>query len=255
MQSNSDFIPYFSKLVAPLQLLLNSKTRFSWSSAHQKSFDKLLQEFRKETLLTYLDINKQTFIFTDAHKTGFSAILAQGDNINTSKPVAIASRSTSKAEQNYAQLDLEAMAVDYALRRFRTYLIGSPRENVVITNHLPLLSVFSGKRNGSIRTERIKLRHQDVLYVLEYRKGQENFADYLSRHAIKWKDVSKSEREESKDLTKLLYTLHVTPVLDALGIREIAEHTMTDKTLNKLKTFIQEGKTSIPKSNLDLQPL
>ena len=74
MQSNSDFIPCFSKLVAPLRLLLNSKERFNWNSKHQKTFDKLLQEFRKETLLTYFDINKQTFIFTDAHKTGFGAI-------------------------------------------------------------------------------------------------------------------------------------------------------------------------------------
>ena len=193
MQSSSDFILCFSKLVAPLRLLLNSKERFNWNSKHQKTFDKLLQEFRKETLLTYFDINKQTFIFTDAHKTGFSAILAQGDSANNSKPVAIVSRSTSKAEQNYAQLDLEALAVDYALRRFRTYLIGSPRENIIINDHLPLLSVFNGKRSGSIRTERIKLRHQDVRYVLEYKKGQENFADHLSRHAIKWKDVSKSD--------------------------------------------------------------
>ena len=66
MQSNSDF--------TPLRLLLNSKERFNWNSKHQKTFDKLLQEFRKETLLTYFDINKQTFIFTDVHKTGFSAI-------------------------------------------------------------------------------------------------------------------------------------------------------------------------------------
>ena len=254
IQSNSDFIPCFSKLVAPLRLLLNSKERFNWNSKHQKTFDKLLQEFRKETLLTYFDINKQTFIFTDVHKTGFSAILAQDDSVNSSKPVAIVSRSTSKAEQNYAQLDLEAMAVDYALRRFRTYLIGSPRENIIITDHLPLLSVFNGKKSGSIMTERIKLRHQDVRYVLEYKKGQENFADYLSRHAIKWKDMSKSEREEPKDLTKLLYTLHVTPVLDTLGIKEIAEHTQKDKILKRLKTFIQDGKTFIPKSEAVLQP-
>ena len=146
------------------------------------------------------------------------------------------------------------MAVDYALRRFRTYLIGSPRENIIITDHLPLLSVFNGKRSGSIRTERIKLRHQDVPYVLEYKKGQENFPDYLSRHAIKWNDGSKSEREESKNLTKLLYTLHVTPVLDALGMKEIAEHTQKDKILKRLKTFIQDGKTFIPKSEAVLQP-
>ena len=62
------------------------------------------------------------------------------------KPVAMVSKSTNKAEQNYAQLDLEAMAVDYALRRFRTYLIGSQHENAIATDHLPLLNVFNGKR-------------------------------------------------------------------------------------------------------------
>ena len=29
------------------------------------------------------------------------------------------------------------MALDYALRRYRTYLIGSPHENVIVTDHLP----------------------------------------------------------------------------------------------------------------------
>ena len=72
MQSNNDFIPYFSTSVAPLRILLNSKERFKWTTFHQNVFHKLLQEFRKET---YFDINKQTFVLTDAHKAGPSAIL------------------------------------------------------------------------------------------------------------------------------------------------------------------------------------
>ena len=60
------------------------------------------------------------------------------------------SKSTNKAEQNYAQLDLEAMAVDYALSRFGTYLIGSQYDIVIATDYLPLLSAFNvnGKRSG-----------------------------------------------------------------------------------------------------------
>ena len=68
MPSNSDFIPYFSKLIAPLRILLNSKESFDWTTFHQNVFHKLFREFRKKTLLTYFDINKQTFIFTDAQK-------------------------------------------------------------------------------------------------------------------------------------------------------------------------------------------
>lgn len=40
------------------------------------------------------------------------------------------------------------MVVEYALCRFRAYLIGSPNENVIITDHLPLLGVFNVTRNG-----------------------------------------------------------------------------------------------------------
>ena len=33
---------------------------------------------------------------------------------------------------------------------------------LIVTEHHSLLSAFNGKRNGSISTERIKLRYQDI---------------------------------------------------------------------------------------------
>ena len=68
-------------------------------------------------------------------------------------------RCTSKAEKNYAQIDLKAMAVDFALRRFRLHLVGASSDTIIVTGHHHLLSVFNRKRNGSIRIERVKLRH------------------------------------------------------------------------------------------------
>ena len=111
MQSNSNFISYFLKSVAPLKILLNKEAHFKRTMFHQNVFHKLLKEFRKETLLTYFDINKQTFIFMDAHKTGLTSILALDEKISNAKSVPIISRSTSKAEQNHR------------------YLIGPPHEN------------------------------------------------------------------------------------------------------------------------------
>ena len=119
-----------------------------------------------------------TYIFTDAHVTGLGAILYQGKTFENLKPVAIASSCTNKAEKNYAQIDLEAMAIDFALRRFRSYLVGSPNETVIITDHSPLISIFNGKRSDFIRTERIKQRHQDIRFIVDYQKGQNNPADY-----------------------------------------------------------------------------
>ena len=99
-----------------------------------------------------------------------------------------------------------------------------------------------------MRNERTKLRHQDIIFCLKFGKGRGNLADYLSKNATQWKSVSKSEREESNNLGKLLYTLHVTPVLDALEIREIAEHFQTDTTLTNLKDLIVNSKTYIPEN-------
>ena len=229
MQSNSDFIPFFAKRVSKLRDLLNSPSRFKWSADHQLVFQDLLNAFKKDTLLNYFDLTKKTFVFTDAHKSGLSAILAQGENAESSRPIALVSRATNKAEKNYSQLDLEATAVDFSLRRFRNYLVGSPDVITIVTDHKPLLSVFNGKRLGSVRTERMKMRHQDLFYTLEFRKGEENTADYLSRHAMPWETLPKDIKKEANELVHLLYTLHLSPVLDAIGIRDIAIE--TKKTL------------------------
>ena len=160
MQSSSDFIPNFSKNISALRELLNSDKHYKWIETHQKVFNNVLDKFKKETLLSYFDISKPTFIFTDAHQLGLSAILSQGSDKDTAKPVAFTPRCTSKAEKNYAPLDLEAMVVDFALKRFRSYLVGAPNDTIIVNDHIPLLSVFNGKRNGSIRTERMKLRNK-----------------------------------------------------------------------------------------------
>ena len=37
------------------------------------------------------------------------------------------------------------------------------------------------KKTGSIQTDRIKLRHQDILFSVEYQKGKVNPTDYISQ--------------------------------------------------------------------------
>ena len=221
---------------------------------HQKTFDNILNNFKDSLLLSYFDMSLPIYIFTDAHITGLGAILHQGKNFENLKLVAIVSRCTNKAEKNYAQIDLEAMAIDFAACRFHLYLVGSPNDTVIITDHSPLMNIFNGKHSGSIRTERIKLRHQDIRFRVNYQKGQYNPADYLSQHALSWDLLTKFEKKESDDLANLLYTLHVTPVIDAISIKEIAKHTTKDPVLNELKGLIKSGKNYIPKNKPCLNP-
>lgn len=68
------------------------------------------------------------------------------------------------------QLDLEAIAFDFALRRFRSYLVGAPNDIIIVTDNHPLLRLFNKKRNCSIRTERMKLRYQDMIFYFQEKK-------------------------------------------------------------------------------------
>ena len=193
MQANAEFIANFAQKSSPLRELTRGNAKFIWTDKHTSCFNDLLDEFRQAALLRYFDPQKRTFIMVDAHNTGLGATLAQGDDINSLKPVAFASRATKPHETRYPQLDLEATAINYGLTRFRNYLVGSPEIVVVITDHKPLCSIFNGTRHGSIRTERIKLLHQDIPYRVEYCRGKHNISDYLSRHATPIRNLSQTK--------------------------------------------------------------
>ena len=248
MRSNVTFIANFAKHSATLRLVTKGKVRFQWKEKHQRCFEDLIAAFKKDALLRYFDLSLPTFVFTDAHNTGLGAMLAQGPSKKEAKPVAFASRRTTPAETRYPQLDLEAMGIDFGLRRFRIYLVGSPTTINVVTDHKPLCPILNKNAPGSIRTEKIKMRHQDIDYVVLYQKGIANQTDYISRKTKPLKLISKEEIEESNDLNNLLYMLHVTPIMDYIGIGEIAKATHNDETLSELGKIIQKGQRWIPKS-------
>ena len=191
-------------------------------------------------MLQYFDPDMHTFIFVDASKHGFGAILCQGSDIDSIHPVTVASRATSPAESRYPQIDLEAMAIDFALRRFRFYLVGGP-QSTIITDHKPLVPIFNDSRRGSIRSERIKLRNQDIDYVVTYQKGKLNMSDYFSRHAVPLNLLNKEILTETDEHSKLLYNLSTCPYTKAIPKDLIVKHTDEDNTLTQLKYAIYLG--------------
>lgn len=245
MQSNAEFIMNFAQKAALLRDLTKTRVHFKWKKEHQQCFDNLINDFKKSTQLKYYNLHEKTFIFTDAHVTGLGAILAQGENKESAVPVAFASRTTNIAEKNYPQLDLEALAVDFGLRRFRKYILGAPSDITVVTDHKPLCPIFNGTRKGSIRTEKIKNNHQDVRFTVHFQRGKINQADYISRRAKPLNKVPVQEQNETKDLDNLLFLLHTTPVTDFIGLPLIAEKTKEDPTLSELTKIIQKGQSYI----------
>jgi hypothetical protein len=92
---------------------------FRWSSECGKSFEWLKE---KSPILAYpqLDRNSSPFVLhTDASGQGIGAVLEQEGHV-----IGYASRSLSQSEQNYSVIQKECLAIVYATKQFRHYLLG-----------------------------------------------------------------------------------------------------------------------------------
>ena len=128
-------------------------------------------------------------------------------------------------------------AIDFALQCFRSYIVGAPNVEV-ITDHKPLFPIFNAHRQGSIRTDRIRLHHQDINYEVIYQKVKLDQSDYLSRHGKPSELMPEAEQKETKNLHNLLYTLHTKPIIHNIGIASIAKVTKEDPVLTELMKII-----------------
>ena len=74
---------------------------------------------------------RMTSLYTDASSVGVGAVLEQ-----SGKVIAYASRSLTKAERQYSTIQKECLAIVYATKQFRHYLLG--RHFTLFTDHAPL---------------------------------------------------------------------------------------------------------------------
>ena len=251
IRSNGDFIPDLATMTANLRAMTAKNATFCWTDAHDQEFENVKSAFNSSVLLRHYDPEQPTFIFVDAHRTGLSAILTQGQSIDKTKAVALASRATTVVERKYAQLDLEALAVDFGLRRFQHYLIGGP-PTTIVTDHQPLESLWKTNRRLSLRLERIQLRHQHINYTIQWKKGKDNPADYLSRHAIPLEQLPQRIAEEARIYEKLVYTLHTSRYTTALTPRRILLSQQQDPDFQNLSHHIHLGRA--PENDPNLKP-
>ena len=86
------------------------------------------------------------------------------------------------------------MSVDYALRRFRTYLIGSQHEIVIVTDHSPFLKKWVNK-NWKNKTK--KSGHS---FLFKICKGTRQLSR-LFKQASNSLEISKKIREKGIKLS------------------------------------------------------
>ncbi|KAG8194442.1 hypothetical protein JTE90_011051 [Oedothorax gibbosus] len=169
----SKFLPNMATFLAPLYKLLEKNRKWEWKE----------DEERSSSLLVHFDNNKEVELACDASPYGLGAVIshktAEGD-----RPIAFASRSLTKTENNYSHLEKEALALVFVVTRFRNYLLG--RSFTLLTDHRPLPSILSENKPvppvAAARIQRWALTLSAYAYKIQFRKGSSNGnADACSR--------------------------------------------------------------------------
>ena len=176
------FVPNFARVASPLYALTRQDVPFQWTLNCQQSFEGLKDLLTTPPVLAYPDFSKEFVVHTDASGEGLGAILEQEQEDGQLHPVAYASRSINKHEKQYGVTELEALGVVWAVKHFRSYLIGQKCR--VYTDHAPLKSMLHARhQTGKLARWSNMLAEVDL--EICYRPGRTNSnADALSRSPV-----------------------------------------------------------------------
>lgn len=245
------FIPNASTITAPLRELLKKNAQFKWTAQCEAAFLKLKEEIASDRVLMPFNPELPVQLACDASPTGIAGILSHIVD-DQERPIAFASRSLTQAEQNYSQLDREALAIVFAVDHFFQYLFARPFK--LITDNQPLVRIFHQNaklpRMTSARLQRYAAFLSGFNYEVIFKKGSENNnVDCLSRAPINPKPHTDTAINEEVHLLceesiSRISTLNLT-------FQSIREETIKDESLSKIMKELRENNASESEFTID----
>ena len=138
------FLSNLSMTLSPLYILLNKKQKWEWSTAQAQAFKLAKEALQADSLLVHYDTEKPLILACDASQYGIGAVLSHVMPDQQERPIAYISRTLTPAEKNYSQLEKEALAIIFTVRKFHKYIYG--RHFVIESDHRPLSFLFDEKK-------------------------------------------------------------------------------------------------------------
>ena len=230
------FLPNASTFMEPLNILLCADTPWNWGKDQQKAFQTSKDVLLGSNILVHFDPSLPMVVSADCSSYGIGACLAHVID-GVERPVFFASRTLNIAERNYSQVEREALALVFALKRFHFYVYG--HKFTLKTDHKPLLGLFSADRSiplmASGRIQRWCLMLQAYNFSLVHTSGKLlGNVDALSRLPLKSQNESVPIPAEWVHTVKFFNS---TPV----NADHIAKFTSKDPVLARVYNFCRDG--------------
>ena len=195
-------------LLAPLRPLLSTKNDFVWSENQDQAFHKVKDALTTAPTLSFFDPSKPTRLSTDASRQGLGFVLQQQRDDDTWALTQAGSRFLNGPESRYAIIELELLAISWAITKCKIFLDGLPHFTVV-TDHHPLVPILNSHRLDEIenpRLQRLKARIMGYNFTAVWLKGKQNDApDALSRNSVSEPQpqdaLAEQDTERSSEMT------------------------------------------------------
>ncbi len=231
------FLPKAATFLEPLTRLLRGKGKWEWGSEQQTSFDTAKSTLLNSQCLVHFNPAFPIVLSADSSSYGIGAALAHVIN-GEERPICFASRTLTTAERHYSQLEREALALIFALKKFHFYIYGI--QFTMKTDHKPLLGIFSPTKQiplmSSGRIQRWCLMMQAYKFELLHSSGTSlGNVDALSRLPLPTTNESVPVPAEWVKLVRFLE--EQTPI----EAPAIAKETAKDPVLKRLLPYVHLG--------------
>ncbi|XP_051962904.1 uncharacterized protein K02A2.6-like [Xyrauchen texanus] len=230
------FVPNMATVLHPLNAMLHKDVKWKWLPECEKAFQDAKTQLLTPNVLTHYDPRLPVHLACDASSYGVGAVLSHRMPDGQERPIAFASRTLSKPEQNYAQLEREALGIIFGVRKFHTYLYG--RHFTLLTDHRPITTILHPNKAtpsmAAARLQRWALLLAAHNYTIQHRSATDHGnADALSRLPL---PVQHRDRKDAVD-AYLIKKMDALPVCSS----DISKGTRADPILCRVKEMVSTG--------------
>ncbi|GFY34472.1 retrovirus-related Pol polyprotein from transposon 17.6 [Trichonephila clavipes] len=231
-------IPNYARIARPLSDLLRDNVKFKFGPTEIASFQELKNILSENPVLHVFQQDYPLELHTDASSLGFGAVLLQKSDDGLFHPIHYFSRKTTVQQEKYSSYELEVLAIIEALKKFRSYLLGTKFK--IITD-CDAFQKTMHKKDLPAKIARWALMLEEFDYEVCHRPGRQmRHVDALSRYPIMMissHDITQKIKEaQNKDefISQLKSAIKITPS---------AEYSLKNEILYKLQRIMNSTTT------------
>ena len=161
--------PSYATEAEPLHRLTKKDVEWNWGSTEQSSFERLKSLLSSDAVLTHYNPALPIGIACDASSLGIGGTLFHCYPDGSERPIANVSKILLDPQRNYSQIQKQALATVFAVKKFFKYLFA--QKFILVTDYKPLLAIYGNKKSSGMvanRLDRWALYLNQFNFQIEY---------------------------------------------------------------------------------------